>query len=98
MTKISDKDIVKISNLCKIKVLPEEKNNLINQISKVIDWVEQLNKVNTDNIEPLVNVNQNSIVLNKDRISDGNIAEDILKNAPDAKYEYFAVPKVIITN
>jgi aspartyl-tRNA(Asn)/glutamyl-tRNA(Gln) amidotransferase subunit C len=95
MVKVTKEDITKISRLARIATSDAEKEALASQVGKIIGWVEELSEVNTDNVEPLVNVNEMNLTLNEDKISDGNIAEDVLKNAKDAKYGYFSVPKVI---
>lgn len=94
MAKITQKDIEKISRLAQIEI-KDDKEILANQIENVINWIEKLNEVNTDNIEPMINVHNEALHLNADEVSDGNIADDILKNAPKQIYGYFAVPKVI---
>ena len=94
MAKITQKDIEKISRLAQIEI-KDDKEILANQIENVINWIEKLNEVNTDNIEPMINVHNEALYLNADEVSDGNIADDILKNAPKQIYGYFAVPKVI---
>ena len=94
MAKITQKDIEKISRLAQIEI-KDDKEILATQIENVINWIEKLNEVNTDNIEPMINVHNEPLHLNSDEISEGNIAEDILKNAPKQIYGYFAVPKVI---
>lgn len=95
MSSVTDKDIKKISHLAKIEVLDEDRESLTKQVSKIINWVEKLSEVNTDNIEPLTNVHGESLCLHEDKVSDGDLAEDVIKNSKDAKYGYFAVPKVI---
>ena len=62
---------------------------------KMTDWVQQLNEVNTDNVEPLVSVNDTKLTLRADKVVEGNQADKILKNAPLAEYDYFVVPKVV---
>ena len=94
MAKITQKDIEKISRLAQIEI-KDGKEILATQIENVINWIEKLNEVNTDNIEPMINVHNEPLHLNADEVSDGNIAEDVLKNAPKQIYGYFAVPKVI---
>jgi len=94
MAKITQKDIEKISRLAQIEI-KDENGILANQIENVINWIEKLNEVNTDNIEPMINVHNEPLHLNEDEVSDGNIAEDVLKNSPKQIYGYFAVPKVI---
>lgn len=94
MAKITQKDIEKISRLAQIEI-KDGKEILATQIENVINWIEKLNEVNTDNIEPMINVHNEPLHLNADEVSDGNIADDVLKNAPKQIYGYFAVPKVI---
>jgi aspartyl-tRNA(Asn)/glutamyl-tRNA(Gln) amidotransferase subunit C len=94
MAKITQKDIEKISRLAQIEI-KDEKEILANQIENVINWIEKLNEVNTDNVEPMINVHNEPLYLNADEVSEGNIPDDILKNAPKQIYGYFAVPKVI---
>ncbi len=95
MSNVTPENIKKVARLAKIEVLEADRENLAKQVGGIIQWVEQLNEVNTDNVEPLTNIHGESLRLNKDVVSDGNIAEDVLKNSKDAKYGYFAVPKVI---
>ena len=94
MAKITQKDIEKISRLAQIEI-KDDKEILATQIENVINWIEKLNEVNTDNIEPMINVHNEPLHLNADEVSDGNITDDVLKNAPKQIYGYFAVPKVI---
>lgn len=94
MAKITQKDIEKISRLAQIEI-KDDKEILATQIENIINWIEKLNEVNTDNIEPMINVHNEPLHLNADEVSDGNIADDVLKNAPKQIYGYFAVPKVI---
>ena len=94
MAKITQKDIEKISRLAQIEI-KDEKEILATQIENVINWIEKLNEVNTDNVEPMINVHNEPLHLNADEVSTGNIADDVLKNAPKQIYGYFAVPKVI---
>ena len=94
MAKITQKDIEKITRLAQIEI-KDGKEILATQIENVINWIEKLNEVNTDNIEPMINVHNEPLHLNADEVSAGNIADDVLKNAPKQIYGYFAVPKVI---
>ncbi len=98
MSQITKEDIKKIAYLARIEVLPENREELAKQITSITSWVQTLDEVNTDNVEPIINVHDTILRLNPDEISDGNIAEDVLKNAKNAKYGYFAVPKVIEEN
>ncbi len=95
MSNVTSEDIKKVARLARIEVLESERENLAKQVGGIIGWVEKLNEVNTDNVAAITNVCGESLRLNKDEVTDGNIAEDVLKNSKDAKYGYFAVPKVI---
>ena len=95
MTKVTTQDIKKTSRLARIAVPQDQLETLANQVGSIINWVDKLNEIETENVEPLVSVHENSLFLNKDEITDGGNADDVLKNAPDAKYGYFTVPKVI---
>ncbi|MFT6076948.1 MAG: aspartyl-tRNA(Asn)/glutamyl-tRNA(Gln) amidotransferase subunit C [Myxococcota bacterium] len=92
---LTEKEVTKIARLSKIEILDEKKPEIAKKLSKILDWVESLNEVDTKNVEPLLNVHQIAMPMAKDEVSDGAIADEVLKNAPDAKYGYFTVPKVI---
>lgn len=95
MSSVTIKDITKVAKLARIEIKENEKQPLASQLNSIINWVENLNEVNTDNIEPLSNVHNTTLKMHKDKITDGDITQDILKNSPNAKYNYFTVPKVI---
>lgn len=95
MAEIKTSEIDKLSRLARIAVDQDEKNKLAEQVGKIIDWVENLSEVSTENISTMNNPNDSNLRFEKDLVSDGGIAEEILKNAPKPIYGYFAVPKVI---
>lgn len=95
MSNVTTENIKKVARLARIEVPQESREKLAAQVNNIIGFVEKLNEVNTDNVEPLISVHQFPLRLNKDEITDGNIADDILKNSKNAKYGYFSVPKVI---
>ena len=91
-----DKDTVKnIANLARIKVAEDDLDHLAVELSAILDWVEQLNGVDTDGVEPLASVVDVTLPLRTDAISDGNCRDSVLANAPDAEDGFFAVPKVV---
>ena len=91
-----DKDTInKIARLSRIKLENKESEDYIKDLNSILDWVEQLNEINTDNVEPLSNISS-SVLPKRDDISiDTNSSEEILKNAPDKLEGFFAVPKVV---
>lgn len=95
MTELTNKDIDKIAKLARIKISDTEREDLSGGVKKVISWVEELQEVNVDGIEVMTGVYNDPLRMEKDEILDGDIADEVLKNAPEEKYGYFTVPKVI---
>ena len=93
--KIDKKTTLKIAKLTRVKIKDDEISELSSQLSLILDWVEQLNEVNTDNIEPLSNVSVSELPLRKDKETNENKSDDILSNAPEKLENYFVVPKVV---
>ena len=93
--KIDKNTTLKIAKLIRIKLNNDEIDELSTQLSSIIDWVEQLNEVNTDNVEPLSNVSMSSLLLRKDEINNKDESKSVLSNAPEKLENYFVVPKVI---
>ena len=95
MTQLTEKDIKRIAKLACIEVDEESCKTLTAQVGGTISWIEKLNEANTDGVETLTNVHQGTLRMMPDVIADGNIADDVLRNAKNPKYNYFSVPKVI---
>ena len=93
--KIDKNTTLKIAKLSRIKLDKSEVDEFSSQLSSIVEWVEELNEVNTDNVEPLSNVSQSILPLRKDIENTIDNSENILSNAPDKLENYFAVPKVV---
>ena len=93
--KIDKNTTIKIAKLARLKVKDNEITELSNQLSSIMDWVELLNEVNTDNIEPLNNVSMAKLPLRKDEQSYVDQSNEVLSNAPEKLENYFVVPKVV---
>ena len=93
--KIDKNTTLKIAKLSRIKIDESEIDELSSQLSSIVDWVEQLNEVNTDTVEPLSNVSMAKLPLRKDIENPKDNSEAVLSNAPDKLEKYFAVPKVV---
>ena len=93
--KIDKNTTLKIAKLTRLKVNNSEVDELSNQLSSILDWVEQLNEVNTDNIQPLNNVSISELPLRKDKKIDEDQSKEILSNAPEEIENFFVVPKVV---
>lgn len=99
MSEVTPADIKKVARLARIEVAQNDLENFSKQVGGIINWVEQLNEVDTSQTEALTSVcnanSQGNLRFAEDKISDGNIAEDVLRNAINSLYGYFSVPKVI---
>lgn len=94
MTKFTETDVIKFAKLARIRMQPDQLQQMATDMSGIFGWIEQIQSVNTDGVEPLVTFGDH-MPLSADIVSDGNKRDDILKNAPDSYMGFFAVPKVI---
>jgi len=92
---VDENTVRRVAFLARLKVNDDNLENTKNEFNKILDWVDELNEVNTDEVEPLVSVNEQTLRLREDNVSDGNQREAVLKNAPSAEFDYFCVPKVV---
>ena len=91
-----DKDTVrKVARLARLEVPEADLARRAAQLSAMLKWVEQLQAVNTDNVEPLANVANIELPLRKDAVTDGNMQDKVLANAPEQVQGFFVVPKVV---
>jgi len=84
-----------IATLARIELGEEELAPLAGELSNILNFVEQLSEVNTDGIEPMSSVADLALPMRPDLVTDGDIAEQILANAPEAAEGFFTVPKVV---
>jgi aspartyl-tRNA(Asn)/glutamyl-tRNA(Gln) amidotransferase subunit C len=92
---IDSKTVARIAHLARLKVPESEAQHLAGELSKILDWVAQLDEVDTANVEPLANVNDDTLRMRADVVNDGDAPKDILANAPARTADFFTVPKVI---
>ncbi len=85
----------RIAKLARIRVNDEEVSTLQNELNAILGYVEQLGEVNVDGVEPLSGGAQMALRQREDKLTDGDMAEKILANAPDRIGNFFAVPKVV---
>ena len=91
-----DKDKIKhVSKLARISVDEKKIDDLTKDLSSIFKFIEQLNELNTDKVEPLSSILNEPLRSRKDEINDGKIRDKILKNSPKKNEEFFIVPKVI---
>ena len=91
-----DKDKIRhVSKLARISVDEKKIDGLAKDLSSIFKFIEQLNELDTDKVEPLSSILNEPLRSRKDEINDGKIREKILKNSPERNEEFFVVPKVI---
>ena len=91
-----DKDTVRrVANLARIEVAEDKLEPLANELSAILAFAEQLAEVDVDGVEPMTSVTPMALKRRKDEVTDGDIQDKILANAPDAREGFFAVPKVV---
>jgi aspartyl-tRNA(Asn)/glutamyl-tRNA(Gln) amidotransferase subunit C len=84
-----------IAKLARIAVSDEEVEALAPELNNILGWVEQLQEVDVEGVEPMTAVIPNKLRLRDDVVTDGGKCDDVLANAPAAEHGFFAVPKVI---
>ena len=85
----------RIARLARIKVTDAEAKALEGELSGILDWVKQLDEVDTAGVEPMTRVMSDDLKKREDRVTDGGIADDIVANAPAREDHFFVVPKVV---
>jgi aspartyl-tRNA(Asn)/glutamyl-tRNA(Gln) amidotransferase subunit C len=87
--------VAKIARLARIKVPEERLDPLERELNGILDWIAELDEVNTDHVAPLANVTGHALRMRDDEVTDGNYVDDVLVNAPEAASGFYAVPKVV---
>ncbi|HUK11064.1 MAG TPA: Asp-tRNA(Asn)/Glu-tRNA(Gln) amidotransferase subunit GatC [Stellaceae bacterium] len=91
-----DKDTVaRIAILARIKVPAEAREALAKELSGILTWIEQLNEVSTEGVEPMASVVEMTLPMREDEVTDGGRRDEILANAPEQAKGFFVVPKVV---
>ncbi len=92
---VSPEQVRHIAKLARIATSDEEIERLVPELNNILGWIEQLDEVDTEGVEPLTAVIDQKLRLREDKVTDGDCRDEILANAPDAEHGFFAVPKVI---
>ena len=96
--KIDIRTVDEIAHLARLEFNNEAKEGIINDMNRMLDFVEKLNELNTDNVEPLIYMTQEKNVLREDTPEVTLTQKEALKNAPQKDTDYFKAPKVIDNN
>ena len=89
------KTIKHISKLSRISVDEKKAEKLAGDLNSIFEFIEKLNELNTENVEPLTSVAETTLKLRSDEVKSKNLREQIIKNSPQENEDYFVVPKVI---
>ena len=93
--KITRELLDKIAHLARLELNEKDAEKMMHDMSAIVDWMEKLNEVNTDGIEPLTSMSHEVNVLREDQVKNQLDHESVLKNAPQKDLDYFHVPKVL---
>ena len=92
---INEATVKNIAKLARIRIPESEAASLANELSAIFDWIQQLNEVDTNNVEPMTSVAGMVSLKREDKVTDGDYPEKVLANAPDPEGSFYAVPKVV---
>ena len=89
------KTIKHISTLSRIKKKKKRAEKLADDLNSIFEFIEKLNELKTDNVEPLTSVAETTLKLRLDEVKSKNLRDQVIKNSPQENEDYFVVPKVI---
>jgi aspartyl-tRNA(Asn)/glutamyl-tRNA(Gln) amidotransferase subunit C len=92
---VDEATVRRIARLARIKVTPEEARGLEAELTGILDWVKMLDEVDTTGVEPMIRVVPIELRLRDDKVTDGEIADQVTANAPKVEDHFFVVPKVV---
>lgn len=92
---VDKQTVQKIASLSRIAISETEADALVPELNNILGWVEQLSEVDCKGVEPMTAVIPNKLRLREDKVTDGDIHDKVLANAPAAEHGFFGVPKVI---
>ena len=92
---VDTETVRRVARLARIAVSEDELAPLAGELNSILGWVEQLNEVDVDGVEPMTSVTPMALKQRDDVVTDGDRQGDVLLNAPDAREGFYAVPKVV---
>tara|TARA_Y100001968_G_scaffold50336_1_gene40951 strand:- start:409 stop:702 length:294 start_codon:yes stop_codon:yes gene_type:complete len=95
MTKITSEDVRKVAKLARLELPDNEIVTYATQLQKILDYIEQLEKVETDQVPPTTRAVEVVNVLREDLVETSEIREELLDLAPTREGEFFRVPKIL---
>ena len=93
--QVDQATVLRVARLARLRVSDDEAKSLETELSRILDWAEQLSELETDDVEPMTRVVPVSLKRRDDVVRDGEKADDVLANAPMSEDGFFVVPKVV---
>ena len=87
--------VKRVANLARIAVTDPEAEKLTGSLNAILGFVEQLNEVDVEGVEPMTSVVPTTMKKRDDKVTDGGKADDVVANAPASDDQFFVVPKVV---
>ena len=95
MTKITNEEVKKVAHLARLELNQNQINNHAEQLEKILDYIKQLEKIDTDDVPCTTRAIEVVNVLRKDEKKNSDCSEELLELGPSREDEYFKVPKII---
>jgi aspartyl-tRNA(Asn)/glutamyl-tRNA(Gln) amidotransferase subunit C len=92
---VSKDDVRKVARLSRIAVPEERLDELAGELNGILGWIDQLNEVDVSGVEPMTSVVETKLPMREDIVTDGNIQDQVLANAPRTEDGFFVVPKSV---
>ena len=89
------KSLLKLGKLARISISDDKLNNLGKDLNSILEFVDQLKEIKTDQVDPTSNSLNQKLEVRDDKVDNQNSTEDVLDNAPEKEMDFFVVPKVI---
>ncbi len=89
------KSLLKLGKLARISISEDKLNNLSKDLNSILEFVDQLKEIKTDQVDPTSNSLNQKLEVRDDKVENKNSTEDVLENAPEKEMDFFVVPKVI---
>ena len=87
--------VARIARLARINVPEDRQEQLVGELNGILDWIAELNEVDTGAVEPLASVTGHGLPRRSDEVTDGNRVDEVLANVPETAGGFFVVPKVV---
>jgi len=92
---VTKDDVRKVARLSRIAVEDGRLDTLAGELNGILGWIDQLNEVDVDGVEPMTSVVEASLPMREDTVTDGDKPEEVLANAPKSEDGFYVVPKAV---